>query len=196
MDRRAIQTKGWGDIVIRVRSALVLVVAVLGCGRAAQPSAAPTIPPADSTFTADVSPRLARFSFPLAEHDEWFWHRSTTRSGMGEYSWTVNVENAGQRYSFGFLLFKPTNARPARGKLTSLLRAGQQSVGIGSGTQFELSDELKVKVTAQGNRLHVDISDPKTLQALFSGRPERSVFTVVLPGESARKREVAIRYQP
>lgn len=175
---------------------MLLMLVVTGCGQRAAQTTTPTLAPADSTFTADVSPRLARFSFPLAEHDEWFWYRSTTGSGRGEYSWTVEIENAGQRYSFGFLLFKSPNARPARGKLTSLLRAGQQSVSIGSGTQFRLSHELNVKVTAQGNRLHVDITDLKTLQALFSGRPEFGVFTVVLPGENTRKREVAIRYQP
>lgn len=146
-------------------------------------------------YTAEVTASEAKFIFPLPDRPVWSWNQPATPIDLCEYEWAADVATQEHTYEFGFFLFKASGSTPARGDIRALLEAGQMSLAIMKPSGFSLVPDAPVDVEAVGSRLVVAVTHPDILRMLFSGRPPRAVFNVVLPGEKPSKHEVLITYE-
>jgi hypothetical protein len=149
---------------------------------------------ATEPWTATVTEREARFVFEIPERTEWTWNGTRTPdNGLG-YGWRAEIRNDGKVYEVGFSQFKFPGARPARGDLASLIRAGQATIWLrGSDRSSTVVDDARLRLETAPGRLIVVVDDPRTMQLLFSGRPGRATFTSYLAGVRSR-RDVDIQY--
>jgi hypothetical protein len=152
----------------------------------------------ETTFTATVSAIDARFLFPLEKQREWIWYQSTTPDNMKEYEWSVEVENGGTRYQFGFFLFKLPGSSPVRGDLGALIHAGQVSIASAVGpltqTRMTVLPDRQIHIAYGQGVLVVSFTDLETLRMLFSERPPLVIFKVRVPGASEVSQSVEIAY--
>jgi hypothetical protein len=125
---------------------------------------------------------------------EWQWYLPKTAGNALEYAWLVALENESQVYRLGFSLFKPPGASPRKGSLADLLRAGQVDIWKTRDQKLELVDGARAEVSLSADRLPLIVRDEKTLQLLFSEKPERAVLHVLRAGEPEVATATVIRY--
>jgi hypothetical protein len=141
-----------------------------------------------------VTPSEARFAFPLGGRREWQWHLRSTPDNGREYQWSIEIENHGRRYQFGFFLFKPLGVLPADGGLRSLIEAGQGNVAIASASGWVIVPAAAVHIASQNDQLFVVVNDSTTLDLLFSDHPQAAVVRIQVPGEATVTRTIKIAY--
>jgi hypothetical protein len=179
---------------------LVLVCAPLALEHSARPSnglnwqsdAASTLRP----FTALVTKNEAQFVLPVPVRPEWRWRLPETQDNMQEYRLDVSVVNEGQKYTFGFYLWKRAGAEAESGSLSDLIRAGQKSVfGRNPQGMNSIIRDAGIRTKLDQNMLIIAIQGKKNVERLFSGRPQEVTFEIKVPGEAPLKKSVEVRYQ-
>lgn len=161
-----------------------------GCGHS---PTSPTTP--QPTYQATVSTQEGRFLFPLVNQPVWEWNLAATKDNTLEYTWIVELQNAGRLYQVGFLLFKLPGNQPGSGDLEGLLRAGQCSVASVASGVASIVVGASAICRRESQSLVVVVSDPQTLDLLLSERPSRAVFWVQMPGKAVVRQEVQVQYQ-
>jgi hypothetical protein len=186
------------------RAGFVALVTVLAVQTAAPRAVIPDWQTA-KPYTAVVSATEGNFVFELPGREEWEWRLPETRLAGLEFEWTVRVRRSNDRgFLFGFFFFNFPRQQPSNGGLGTLLQQGQWTVGEGSqiAGAVHLQKPMKVQGIASLNRLVLTISDPTTLQTIFSDqpgdfseRPVEATFTTRVAGQPAIVRTVPIVYR-
>jgi hypothetical protein len=145
-------------------------------------------------YTVSVLASEARFVFPLPLRREWEWYQTTTADRSREYRFSVALQNRDQGYELGFFLFKPPGAKPTRGSVDALLRAGQTSVAAVVGGRTSVLPDARARLRVATTRLMLVVDDQKTLRLLFSDRPNHATFNIDIPGEDTTTKQVTIAY--
>ncbi|HQU84322.1 MAG TPA: hypothetical protein PKY59_14390 [Pyrinomonadaceae bacterium] len=144
---------------------------------------------AQKSFQAAVNDDEAVFTFPLNPKQEYEWS-----SGGLTYQWSLIVTNNRKRYEFGFFLYTPQGASSDEsGDINALLEAGQFSVWSGN----KVLDTVSVSGYANQNKdkLTIKITDKKSIQLLFSGKPKFVTFSTVLElFEKPKNVKVPVKY--
>jgi hypothetical protein len=161
-------------------------------GLRGQSDASSTLTP----FTATVSKNEARFVLPVPVRPEWKWRQPGTRDNMQEYRMDVSVENEGQKYAFGFYLWKRAGARPESGSLSELISAGQRSVfGRTPAGMNSIIRDAGIKTKLDNNMLIITINGKQNVERLFSAHPAEVTFEIKVPDETPTTKTVAVTYQ-
>jgi hypothetical protein len=181
--------------VASVLGRIFSIVLVVGAGANQAPLIAAE--QASEPYTVVVGPSEARVVFPIPARDEWEWCQLETRALNLEFEWSATVENQGQRYAFGFFLFKCLGhgSGPVKGSLANLLRDGQIGVSQRSDVGGQFLGRFKVGAMIAANQIHLVVTDPATLNLLFSDRPAVATLTVRRPGEGPASLDVPVAYQ-
>jgi hypothetical protein len=162
------------------------------CAHAQSSLAARTANPESRAVVDSVE---ARFAFLLPHQTVWSWALTGTPVNVAEYDWTVQLQNEGQDFTFGFLYFKAPNADPGRGSFNDLLEAGQASVARISSSNASVIDSAIVEVAARQDTLWIRVRQPQTLTLLFSGRPQTALLTAIRPGQRPDTVRVPVVYR-
>lgn len=186
------------------RAAIFALCASLLCGASAAPAGVPapcvaraqTAATSPVGYTATVKSGEARFTLPVPRRPEWRWRRSETRERGREYAMSVTVTNEGRSYTFGFFLWKFPGAKPARGDLSALIKAGQESVFERTpGGSMGILREAGVRVRAEGDRVVITVGGRKNVGRLFSGRPAEVRFETAILDEPPVTQVLPVTYE-
>jgi hypothetical protein len=147
-------------------------------------------------FTATVKKHEARFVLPVPIRPEWKWRQPETKANAQEYRFDVSVENEGQKYAFGFYLWKRAGAAAESGSFSDLIRAGQKSVfGRTPQGMNSIIRDAGIRTRLDKDVLVISIQGQKNVERLFSGRPPEVTFEIKMPDETPTKKTVAVVYQ-
>jgi hypothetical protein len=195
--------------------ALLLWVVITACTGASLPPVTPIAAPAAAEqadtagYAATVTPEGVRLVFPPAARDTFEWWSPGQRRQLSTYSWTVIVRGrADTAYSVGYWLpaigFEayarvyaergPVPEGRQRGGLTDLLRAGEQDVRMLEDHVAFVVPEMRAHVTAEGQRVVVEVREARSVRRLFALRPSHVTFYTYLPEERPRVAHVPVTY--
>ena len=150
----------------------------------------------ETPFTALVTKNEAQFVLPVPSKSEWKWRQPATKENAQEYRLDMTVENGGEKYTFGFYLWKRSGAAPQSGNLSELIKAGQTSVFVRTPAGMNtIVRDAGIKSKLDKNMLIITIRGQKNVERLFSGRPSEVTFQIKMPDEAPTSQTVPVVYQ-